>query len=755
MQEPQGTSDTVIMESLKTVVVKPHQATDDTQLDLKVNDIVYVLEQDETGWWGGHKAGEETTGWFPGSCVRPIFEPGTLGHQQLTGVVTEEQAAQQSSSSACRADEGPRALHPALETETRSPVRRSLLVASPQRGGHHEPRAGDRSSVAIPGTPAESSAPDAGSQAVPEMSAEMLAVQVSKLKQENTELSDAMKAMKRQSDVDRRNCTEMEAAAEAERQRREELERRLQAENSEKERLLSEATTLRKQVEKEKAQQEAMKHMESLYKSQLEEKEEELRRAGEQVDHHRRSQQSEKQRMRSLEEQVQVLSQQLEGTRQGVQPRAEVSEQTGAAHCQRRLSVESAHTTAVDQTVPVEAHAIVMDETRRRLFSSTASNGGTMPTPASDRVGQYFDGFVPMVQPSASPVSSPTTETSRGRALTTAGRNQPATTAPSLGHQQAAVSAPGSARGPVVNRPPEPPRAASTAPRAGSRGVVSPNRLFHAHSTGDLDQRPRALSVDPGSTEDAPPRGCVADKVTMFEQRCQTPRRDGSEMLRPRMVPRSEPHDLRPSRSSREDQARATPPALPRLAGTVPPMASLVPPLPQQAQTTPTISVTPPAQVSERPSQPQRSNSLQVPAAASQPGVPASSIQAIAAQFQARSAGAQDQVLSGRPGSARPAPRGLELPVDDDDMATDQVNMGMSPIYRPQPAEQSSSSNMLRETVVSPTHAASAQYGGAMGVGASGGASSGMTSARSAAASRESSIPEVSVLERIRKLEVR
>lgn len=60
------------MESLKTVVVKKHKPTDDTQLELEVGEIVYVLEQDETGWWGGHKEGEERTGWFPGSCVRTV-----------------------------------------------------------------------------------------------------------------------------------------------------------------------------------------------------------------------------------------------------------------------------------------------------------------------------------------------------------------------------------------------------------------------------------------------------------------------------------------------------------------------------------------------------------------------------------------------------------------------------------------------------------------------------------------------------------
>lgn len=59
---------------MKTRVVKPHEATDETQLELKIGDVVFVLEQDNSGWWGGHKEGEDNTGWFPGSCVAAIEE---------------------------------------------------------------------------------------------------------------------------------------------------------------------------------------------------------------------------------------------------------------------------------------------------------------------------------------------------------------------------------------------------------------------------------------------------------------------------------------------------------------------------------------------------------------------------------------------------------------------------------------------------------------------------------------------------------
>jgi len=46
-------------------------------LRLEKGDIVFVLEQHESGWWGGHKEGDETTGWFPGSIavVKPLSTP--------------------------------------------------------------------------------------------------------------------------------------------------------------------------------------------------------------------------------------------------------------------------------------------------------------------------------------------------------------------------------------------------------------------------------------------------------------------------------------------------------------------------------------------------------------------------------------------------------------------------------------------------------------------------------------------------------
>mmetsp|Transcript_8232 Transcript_8232/g.19354 ORF Transcript_8232/g.19354 Transcript_8232/m.19354 type:complete len:475 (-) Transcript_8232:102-1526(-) len=89
-----GSPITEELEFLKAVVVKRHvvpadaeQCADAPQLSLEVNEIVYVLEQDESGWWGGHKEGhEETKGWFPGNCVRVVSDDSVMSETAWGGV---------------------------------------------------------------------------------------------------------------------------------------------------------------------------------------------------------------------------------------------------------------------------------------------------------------------------------------------------------------------------------------------------------------------------------------------------------------------------------------------------------------------------------------------------------------------------------------------------------------------------------------------------------------------------------------------
>eukprot|EP00971_Amphidinium_carterae_P057066 1128376-Amphidinium_carterae.1 len=43
------------------------------QLKLLAGDVVYVHEKHPSGWWGGHKAGSNSTGWFPASILQPYI----------------------------------------------------------------------------------------------------------------------------------------------------------------------------------------------------------------------------------------------------------------------------------------------------------------------------------------------------------------------------------------------------------------------------------------------------------------------------------------------------------------------------------------------------------------------------------------------------------------------------------------------------------------------------------------------------------
>jgi len=51
----------------------PTGAYSGDQLKLLAGDVVYVLEKHPSGWWGGHKAGSNTTGWFPKSLLQPYI----------------------------------------------------------------------------------------------------------------------------------------------------------------------------------------------------------------------------------------------------------------------------------------------------------------------------------------------------------------------------------------------------------------------------------------------------------------------------------------------------------------------------------------------------------------------------------------------------------------------------------------------------------------------------------------------------------
>jgi len=174
-EAPEGIRDAPLPEYTKMMVIKSHTATDDSQLSLQVNDIVYVLEQDATGWWGGHKEGDDFTGWFPGSCVM------LLGAEHGGGG----------------------GVPGALETELQSPLRQSQLVASPQR---RERRRSDLSAVQQ-GTAnlVTGHVSSAGAQA-------SLVAENARLKGQNHELNESLALARQQIEAHQQRCTDMEVA---------------------------------------------------------------------------------------------------------------------------------------------------------------------------------------------------------------------------------------------------------------------------------------------------------------------------------------------------------------------------------------------------------------------------------------------------------------------------------------------------------------------------------------------------------------
>mmetsp|Transcript_8442 Transcript_8442/g.23712 ORF Transcript_8442/g.23712 Transcript_8442/m.23712 type:complete len:599 (-) Transcript_8442:100-1896(-) len=73
-----------IGDAVRTEVLCNYQPQDGDagQLRLSKGDIVWVLERHESGWWGGHKEGDDLTGWFPSKLVRPTT-PGDDSGAQL------------------------------------------------------------------------------------------------------------------------------------------------------------------------------------------------------------------------------------------------------------------------------------------------------------------------------------------------------------------------------------------------------------------------------------------------------------------------------------------------------------------------------------------------------------------------------------------------------------------------------------------------------------------------------------------------
>mmetsp|Transcript_39878 Transcript_39878/g.126232 ORF Transcript_39878/g.126232 Transcript_39878/m.126232 type:complete len:430 (+) Transcript_39878:69-1358(+) len=194
----------------KAIVVRAHHppGTDVSQLRLDVHDIVCVVEQDATGWWGGHKEGDgEGKGWFPGSCVRilPAEAPQAMPQMAVAQIAAQMVAAKAKEDPSFGAPEG-------LQTQHRSPVRRTSLVASPQRALQFSPEEEPRR---------RSPSGGAAGGPEPEVSREVRQ-ELARLREENEDLKRQYRSCKRQSDMDRER---LERELIQERQKRGQLER--------------------------------------------------------------------------------------------------------------------------------------------------------------------------------------------------------------------------------------------------------------------------------------------------------------------------------------------------------------------------------------------------------------------------------------------------------------------------------------------------------------------------------------------------
>lgn len=427
----------------KSVVIKEHLATDGDQLNLKVGDVVFVLEQDwESGWWGGHKEGDEDTGWFPGTILREPLEPVCARPMQAAaGGPGDEQPV---------APAGPQ-LSPAASTmdvvgrgsSTNSPRPKHAAADAWSSQGDHcwSLPAGDEgcmrdgrmvASPQGPRTTPGSGAPAQGAAAVAMVLArdagehsEGLQAEVVRLRAEVAGLHGEVQQLRKQSSADQGRLRELEQLLSDKEQQ---LKNRASAQSS----LSTEAGVLREKLESEKkksqAQIAANDQMRQRYEEKLREKTEDNMRDKEAA---RKSIQAEQQRAQSEQRRVKELEQQLTEAHEEVE----------------RLRRER-------QTAKAEG------DVSRRLFDAPA-----------DR------------QRGAPPAAVEPPPAQRGRPL------------PKPAEQQA-------------------PRQSPLRPRPW---------LGHARSTESLSH---ACSTETLAPEEGPPRGCVFEKVSIFEERCrsQTPR---------------------------------------------------------------------------------------------------------------------------------------------------------------------------------------------------------------------------------------
>jgi len=486
---------------MKTKVVKAHHATDETQLELRLDDIVYVLEQDDSGWWGGHKEGEDCTGWFPGSNVLPLEEE----RDRLQGQVIETSSTMcpisMPSSASLPFDNG----EVSLETEENNPINRvctdgheldaqsplhreNRMVASPLRRVSDQRVSAGNVSPSI-----ESATAVAILQLESRNANEQHTGEIQHLQDQLTEANEiATSARWRNEEMDRK-CQRLEKEQGQLQTRVQELTTQLEARSSEKSSAERRAEALQEQLAKSQQESCDSKNECAQLRRRLQEKESELLKA---KDPARPTQETI--REPSLEElpQRRVV--------QGELPRASPP--------MRQTTNSSA-----ESKTPT-----LGDDPRRRLFPSTADPSLAGMPPTENNLGHsILDATAEEVSNVSNTMETVPRFSERITAFN-ASRQPPQ--APAGVRQAPVASAPRPGRSNSLTRP-----AFRASPRALSPTMAQSPGMARSATTPNLPDTPSR--IDTGL--EMPSVGSVKEMARLFEQRCGTPDRSRNEGSRP------------------------------------------------------------------------------------------------------------------------------------------------------------------------------------------------------------------------------
>jgi len=477
---------------MKTKVVKPHHATDETQLELRFNDIVYVLEQDDSGWWGGHKEGEDCTGWFPGSCVRetseeespelasePGSEPPPMGAGAAGLVMVppppEENVAADPIHKVCKES---------LDLDAQDPLHRdNRLVASPSRR-------------VSSGNPAPS--PDSATALA------NLQVEYRNVLEEHTREIQHLQTKLADANAER-------AANASGKWRTEELQRQCQTFKKENEDLQMRVQELSTQLEARSSASRLEEKRAAALQEQLTKSQQESRDSMNECAQLRR-------RLQEKELKESELLKAKESARATQEPAREPS----IKQLPQRRVIDGELPRSSPPPRSAESKTPLGDDARRRLFPSTADAALGMLATEKDLAHSILDVTAEEVSNVSGTMETVPRLNERLNALN-ALRQPPQ---PPAGARQApAGSAPRPGRSNSLTRP-----AFRPSPSAASSSMLlSPGGLAKCLSTGDLPPTPQRLDAE----SEIPAIGSVKQMTRLFEQRCSTPDRSRNEGRRP------------------------------------------------------------------------------------------------------------------------------------------------------------------------------------------------------------------------------